>query len=253
MYRCVTVGLAEQKRWHDLCGVPPSQEILAKYGALPGASGAAQPVTQSVPPPVAAPTPPSAIPPHIQAQIPPRGGTPTYPPPGPQGGFPPQGYQGVPPSLGGPPGPGRGYGTPPPGPSQVPGFVPPHAPQQPPHVPGVGVPGLSHGPPHAQLPTHMQLPHASQPPPVPGPAPAAPVLPPAFAALPEDQRVRIYWPVVRYTQEVCAEHECLQALIMRVIAMSREEVYQMPPADRENIIKLVSSSTAVSCSQTRGI
>lgn len=28
---------------------------------------------------------------------------------------------------------------------------------------------------------------------------------------------------------------------MRVIAMTREEVYQMPLADRENIIKLVST------------
>ncbi|RPD82093.1 hypothetical protein L226DRAFT_607283 [Lentinus tigrinus ALCF2SS1-7] len=191
------------------------QEILAKYGALAGAAGAAAQPSAPVPPPMMATPPPSAIPPHIQAQIPPRGGTPTYPQPGPQGGYPPQGYPGGPPNLGGPSGPGRGYGTPPPGPNQGPGFVPPHAPQQPPHVPGMGIPGLGHGPPHAQ-PPHMQLPHASQPPPVPGPGPAAPVLPPALAALPEDQKV----------------------LIMRVIAMSREEVYQMPLADRENIIKL---------------
>ena len=39
--------------------------------------------------------------------------------------------------------------------------------------------------------------------------------------------------------ELELKHEHLQALIMRVIVMSREEVYQMPPAERENIIKLV--------------
>ncbi len=39
---------------------------------------------------------------------------------------------------------------------------------------------------------------------------------------------------------------------MRVVAMSREEVYQMPPADRENIIKLVSSSEAVCHSRIGG-
>ncbi|RDX51988.1 hypothetical protein OH76DRAFT_1400893 [Lentinus brumalis] len=194
------------------------QEILAKYGAAPGPSGAAQPPAL-VPPPLAVQQPPSAIPPHMQAQVPSRGGTPTFSQPGPQGGYPPPGYQGGPPGFGGPPGLGRGYGTPPPGPSQVPGFAPSHAPQQPqqpPSIPGMGLPGLAHGPPQAQPPPHMQLPHASQPPPVPGPAPAVPVLPPALAALPEDQK----------------------ALIMRVVAMSREEVYQMPPADRENIIKL---------------
>ncbi|KAI0718865.1 hypothetical protein C8T65DRAFT_637194 [Cerioporus squamosus] len=199
------------------------QEILAKYSAAPGTSVGAAQHPAVVPPPAVVQQPPSAIPPHMQAQVPSRGGTPTYSQPGPQGGYPPQGYQGGPPGFGGPPGPGRGYGTPPPGPSQVPGFVPQHAPQQPTHVPGMGVPGpglgipgLGHGSPHAQPPPHMQLPHASQPPVVPGPGPAVPVLPPALAALPEDQK----------------------ALIMRVVAMSREEVYQMPPADRENIIKL---------------
>ncbi|KAM5531334.1 hypothetical protein V8D89_014979 [Ganoderma adspersum] len=178
------------------------QESLAKYGALPGVPSASQPA----PPPAIASQPPSAIPPHMQAQMPPpRGGTPTYPPhaAGPVGGYPPQGYAGGAP----PAGPSRGYGTPPP--SQVPGFgTPPHAPHapaQPPHAPGLS---------HAQPPPHTQLPPMSQPAPAAGPA--APQLPDALAGLPEDQK----------------------ALIMRVIAMTREEVYQMPPADRENIIKL---------------
>lgn len=170
--------------------------------------------------------PPSAIPPHIQAQIPPRGGTPTYPH-GPPGGYPPPSYSSSPP----PPVPGRGYNTPPPGSGQPPGYSP---------SPG---PGLSHGPgPHAQPPPHgpssaqalphTQLPHAQQPP----SGPAAPVLPEALAALPEEQKVGLSTGPRKFSR-LTREH--LQALIMRVIAMSREEVYQMPPAERENIIKLV--------------
>ncbi|TBU34465.1 hypothetical protein BD311DRAFT_746209 [Dichomitus squalens] len=184
------------------------QEILAKYGALPGAPRA----PQATAPPAIPSQPPSAIPPHMQAQIPPpRGATPTYPVHAavPPGGYPPQSYPSGPPAP--PAAPNRGYGTPPP--NQLPGFgtapppVPP-APQalpQPPHVPGL---------PHAQPPPHTQLPHMPQPPPA--PAPAAPQLPDALTGLPDDQK----------------------ALIMRVIAMTREEVYAMPPADRENIIKL---------------
>ncbi|KAI0715104.1 hypothetical protein C8Q76DRAFT_729650 [Earliella scabrosa] len=181
------------------------QDILAKYGA-PSAPSAAS----VAPAPVIPPQPPSAIPPHMQAQMPPRGGTPTYPPHGPQGGYPPPNYPGgPPPPPTGPGGQGRGYSTPPPAPGQVPGFASPAA------------PGLSHGPgPHGQPPPHVP-PHAPPPqrmahvPPPPA-GPAAPVLPEALAALPEEQK----------------------ALIMRVIVMSREEVYQMPPAERENIIKL---------------
>ncbi|EJF67090.1 hypothetical protein DICSQDRAFT_151446 [Dichomitus squalens LYAD-421 SS1] len=154
------------------------QEILAKYGALPGAPRA----PQATAPPAIPSQPPSAIPPHMQAQIPPpRGATPTYPVHAavPPGGYPPQSYPGGPPAP--PAAPNRGYGTPPP--NQVPGF-------------GTAPPPVPH-PPAA-------------------PAPAAPQLPDALTGLPDDQK----------------------ALIMRVIAMTREEVYAMPPADRENIIKL---------------
>ncbi|KAI1793990.1 hypothetical protein LXA43DRAFT_884852 [Ganoderma leucocontextum] len=178
------------------------QETLAKYGTLPGPAGASQPTA----PPSIPSQPPSAIPPHMQAQMPPpRGGTPTYPShaAGPSGGYPPQAY----PSSAPPAGPSRGYGTPPP--NQVPGFgTPPHAPHAPPQPPH------AQGLPHAQPPPPLQLPHMSQPTPAAGPS--NPQLPDALTGLPEDQK----------------------ALIMRVIAMTREEVYQMPPADRENIIKL---------------
>ncbi|KAI0800829.1 hypothetical protein C8Q74DRAFT_1238925 [Fomes fomentarius] len=176
------------------------QETLAKYGALPGASGTAP----APAPPSMLQQPPSAIPPHIQAQIPPRGGTPTYPH-GAPGGYPPPSYSS------GPPPPGRGYNTPPPGPGQPPGYGPSPGPGLP-HGPGPHAQPPPHGPLSAQALPHTQLPHAQQPP----SGPAAPVLPEALAALPEEQK----------------------ALIMRVIAMSREEVYQMPPAERENIIKL---------------
>ncbi|TBU62097.1 hypothetical protein BD310DRAFT_946151 [Dichomitus squalens] len=151
------------------------QEILAKYGALPGAPRA----PQATAPPAIPSQPPSAIPPHMQAQIPPpRGATPTYPVHAavPPGGYPPQSYPSGPPAP--PAAPNRGYGTPPP--NQLPGFG------------------------------------TAPPPPPPAPAPAAPQLPDALTGLPDDQK----------------------ALIMRVIAMTREEVYAMPPADRENIIKL---------------
>lgn len=67
------------------------------------------------------------------------------------------------------------------------------------------------------------------------------MLPEALAALPEDQKVSV---VVCQCQEHNPQRHVLQALIMRVIAMSRDEVYQLPPADRENIIKLVSVLSA---------
>ncbi|KAI0361136.1 hypothetical protein OH77DRAFT_1417345 [Trametes cingulata] len=175
------------------------QDTLAKYGALPGASAPAAPAAAPVPPPAIPTQPASAIPPHMQSQMPPRGGTPTYPPPGPHG--PPQGY---PPHA--PAGyPGHGYGTPPPQ-AQMPGYGPP--PTQP-----------QHAPPHMQPPPHMMPPPHMQGPPPQAAAPAPPTgprLPDAFAALPEDQK----------------------AVIIRVMQMSREEVYAMPPNERENIIKL---------------
>jgi len=53
---------------------------------------------------------------------------------------------------------------------------------------------------------------------MPTPQPVAPPagLPPALANIPDDQK----------------------ALIMRVISMTREEIYQLPYNERENIIKL---------------
>ncbi|KAJ8463262.1 hypothetical protein ONZ51_g10366 [Trametes cubensis] len=103
--------------------------------------------------------------------------------------------------------PGPSYGTPPPG---QPGYAaaPSHVQQPPP----------PHIPPHAQPPPHlrMQPPHAQGPPPPAPVPPTGPRLPDAFAALPEEQRV----------------------VIMRVMQMSREEIYAMPPNERENVIKL---------------
>ncbi|KAI0652317.1 hypothetical protein C8Q79DRAFT_936992 [Trametes meyenii] len=100
--------------------------------------------------------------------------------------------------------PGHGYGTPPPGP--VPGHgLPPYAQQPPPHTP--------HPPPHMQ-PPHMAAPHTQALPPTAAPPP--PRLPDAFAGLPEEQK----------------------AVILRVMQMSRDEVYAMPASERENIIKL---------------
>ncbi|KAH9897959.1 hypothetical protein C8Q73DRAFT_683164 [Cubamyces lactineus] len=105
--------------------------------------------------------------------------------------------------------PGPSYGTPPPG--QAPGYAaaPSHVQQPPP----------PHMPPHAQPPPHlrMQPPHVQGPPPPAPVPPTGPRLPDAFAALPEEQRV----------------------VIMRVMQMSREEIYAMPPNERENVIKLV--------------
>ncbi|KAI0673578.1 hypothetical protein C8Q78DRAFT_1067873 [Trametes maxima] len=100
--------------------------------------------------------------------------------------------------------PGHGYGTPPPGPA--PGHGPPPYAQQPP----------PHAPPHMQ-PPHMAPPHLQGPPPAAAPPPAR--LPDAFAGLPEEQK----------------------AVILRVMQMSRDEVYAMPASERENIIKLVST------------
>ncbi|KAI0334498.1 hypothetical protein GY45DRAFT_1318558 [Cubamyces sp. BRFM 1775] len=175
------------------------QDTLAKYGALPGASAPGAPAVPPAAVPSAPQQPPSAIPPHMQSQIPPRGGTPTYGAPPPS--FPPH----APPPTGYP---GPGYGTPPPG--QAPGYpaAPSHVPQLPP----------PHMPPHAQPPPHlrMQPPHAQGPPPPAPVPPTGPRLPDAFAALPEDQRV----------------------VIMRVMQMSREEIFAMPPNERENVIKL---------------
>ncbi|OJT08492.1 hypothetical protein TRAPUB_675 [Trametes pubescens] len=124
----------------------------------------------------------------------------------PRGGtptYPPHGPpQGYPPQTPGYP--AHGYGTPPPGPAYGPGA---HGQQPPPHVP--------HTPPHMQPPQHMQPPHMHGAPPPAAPSSGA-RLPDAFAGLPEEQK----------------------AVILRVMQMSREEVYAMPPSERENIIKL---------------
>ncbi|KAI0375449.1 hypothetical protein BV20DRAFT_960603 [Pilatotrama ljubarskyi] len=151
----------------------------------------------------AAPVPPPAIPQQPAPAIPPHMQS-QMPPRGGTPTYPPPGPhgppQGYPPHA--PTGyPGHGYGTPPP-PAQVPGYGPPHHAQQPPP---------QHAPPQMQPPPHMQGP----PPAAPAP-PSGPRLPDAFAALPEDQK----------------------AVIIRVMQMSREEVYAMPPSERENIIKL---------------
>ncbi|KAI8968095.1 hypothetical protein BD414DRAFT_504404 [Trametes punicea] len=61
----------------------------------------------------------------------------------------------------------------------------------------------------------MQPPHMQGPTPA-GAPPTGPRLPDAFSALPEEQK----------------------ALIMRVMQMSREEIYAMPPNERESIITL---------------
>ncbi|KAI0639849.1 hypothetical protein C8Q77DRAFT_89503 [Trametes polyzona] len=99
--------------------------------------------------------------------------------------------------------PSHGYGTPPPG--QAPGYGPPPHAQQPPHAPA------HMQPPHAQMSQqHMQGP------PIAAAPPSGPRLPDAFAGLPEEQK----------------------AVILRVMHMSREEIYAMPPNERENIIKL---------------
>ncbi|KAL1951260.1 hypothetical protein VTO73DRAFT_409 [Trametes versicolor] len=112
----------------------------------------------------------------------------------------PQGYPSQPTSYPG----GHGYGTPPPGPGYGLGA---HAQQPPLHA--------AHAPPHMQPPQHMQPPHMHGAPPPAAPSSAA-RLPDAFAGLPEEQK----------------------AVILRVMQMSREEVYAMPPSERENIIKL---------------
>ncbi|KAI8981222.1 hypothetical protein BD414DRAFT_492026 [Trametes punicea] len=175
------------------------QETLAKYGALPGA---AVPTAAAAPAPAAVPPhqPPSAIPPYMQSQGPSRGGTPTYPSHGVAQAYPLPGY------------PGHGYGTPPPpGPVSGPGYAPPsQVAQQPP-------PNAPHAPPHAPPPpqARMQPPHMQGPTPA-GAPPTGPRLPDAFSALPEEQK----------------------ALIMRVMQMSREEIYAMPPNERESIITL---------------
>ncbi|KAH9858246.1 hypothetical protein C2E23DRAFT_803241 [Lenzites betulinus] len=149
----------------------------------------------------AAVAPPAAIPQQPAPAIPPH--IQSHIPP--RGGTPTYPTHGaypppqVPPNFSAP-----GYETPPP----RPGYGPAHH-TPPPHVP-------PHAPAHMQPPPHMQMqpPHAQGPPPA--AAPAGPRLPDAFAALPEEQK----------------------GVILRVMQMSREEVYAMPPSERENIIKL---------------
>ncbi|KAI9057077.1 hypothetical protein FKP32DRAFT_1598565 [Trametes sanguinea] len=176
-------------------------EVVQETLAKYGAlPGASAPAAPAaaVPPPAAPQPPPSAIPPHMQSQIPPRGATPTYPSHGAPPAYPPHAPAGYP---------GPSYGTPPPGPGQIPGYgAPTHAQQPPPHVPHA---------PHAQ-PPHMRPPHMQGAPPPAATPPTGPRLPDAFAGLPEEQK----------------------ALILRVMQMSREEIYALPPNERESIITL---------------
>ncbi|KAI0830759.1 hypothetical protein BC628DRAFT_1355504 [Trametes gibbosa] len=174
------------------------QEALAKYGALPGAA--------SVPPaPPAAVVPPATIPQQSAPAIPPHMQS-QVPPRGATPTYPSHGA--YPPPQAPPTYPAAGYRTPPPGPGYG---SSPHAQNTPPHIP-------PHAPAHIQPPPpHMQIqpPHAQVPPAAAAP-PTGPRLPDAFAALPEEQK----------------------GVILRVMQMSREEVYAMPPSERENIIKL---------------
>ncbi|KAH9948179.1 hypothetical protein B0H21DRAFT_255586 [Amylocystis lapponica] len=94
------------------------------------------------------------------------------------------------------------------------GTTPTYPPQlQPPAYPQAAYPphaGPSHAPYGAQpAPVHGYSTH--QPPPVP-----TSIIPDALASIPDEQK----------------------ALIMRVISMTREEIYQLPYSERDNIIKL---------------
>ncbi|KAI0348158.1 hypothetical protein BDW22DRAFT_1424370 [Trametopsis cervina] len=108
---------------------------------------------------------------------------------------------------------GRGVPPPPPVP-----YARHHTPSAPPPPPYYGQPGPSYQ--QTPPPGHQGYGPGSMPPAGYGapPVPAPPVyqLPPAFANIPEEQK----------------------ALLMKVVAMTPEEIYRQPPQERSNLIQL---------------